>query len=324
MCGMWITSLGVCLMLALSQAPAAQNANGDSLAANVYRKSFLLYEPLVVEVTLHLEEPFRPDVEDPHEAVRQLGRLRRRLDVELRDQHNETVRKGLLCDAEFLPTESPAHDFQAGGLAFLQGPDRKGEFLHSELTGTFMMVIRDRGTKLESNALRITIVAPTEDATVAAQLFKDSFPGALMMILEQKADEKTLEHFERLASEYPETPYGKYALASLALIRWNNTRREQNDKGGQEIWGPVAADLAKAVGAFDGWHPLRGQALFRLSIAQVMAGNSAEARRTAQMLSTDFPTGELGHKTRQLLSELDTMGARDSLGSNTVRENSPE
>ncbi|MGB2985612.1 MAG: hypothetical protein WBE26_06985, partial [Phycisphaerae bacterium] len=193
----------------------------------------------MVEVTLHLEEPFRPDVEDPYEAVRQLGRLRRRLDAELRDQNNETVRKGLVCGAEFLPTESPAHDFQACGLAFLQGPDRKGGFLHSELTGTFMLVVRDRGTGLESNALPTKIVAPTDDGTAAAQVFKDSFPGALMTIVEQKGDKETLVAFERLAREYSETPYGKYAVVSLALMHYKATFAEHNNKGGAQVWGPV-------------------------------------------------------------------------------------
>lgn len=304
MFGTSIALFGFGFALVLPQLSVTENSSGDSLAAAVYKTSFLLYEPVVVEVTLHLEKRFRPNEKDANEADKQLRRLRRRLDVELRDQHNETVRKGLLCGAQFLPTESPAHDFRAAGLAFPQSPDREGGFLHSELTGTFILVVRDRGTGLESNALPIEIAAPTEDARPPSELFKESFPGALMMILERKGDKETLAVFEHLARDYSDTVYGKYASVSLALLRWKDTFRQHNKTGGSEVWGPVTRELEKASTVFEGAHPLRERVLFDLARAQILAGQSSEARRTVEILSRDFPNTEFGRKAKDIPTEL--------------------
>jgi len=296
----------------------------DRIESSAYSPEYLLYEPTVFEVRLILDEPFVIDPDDPEESLRQLRRLHRRFDAILL-RSGATVQEFWLTSPDFQREDAIDGRLCAQVMGFVGKSDKRGQtFTHFEEPGIYEIVVRDLEHGVESQAVGVRLRAPVGDEIPAAQLFKKSFPGALMMILKQKADEKTIGCFERLASEYPETLYGKYAIVSLALIRWKETFRERNIKGGAQVWGPVAAELTKAAATFDGPHPLRGQALFDLARAQVWAGQATEARRTAQTLSTDFPTGELGHKGRQLLSELDTMGARNSQVVNTVQENSPE
>jgi len=291
----------ICLLF---QVLAAQTIKGDSLEAKVYQEDFLLYEPLVLAVRLHLDEPFIPNMEDPHEALKQLRKLRRRLVGEIRED-DTVIYRIPLSTPEFLPASEPTSDFRATVIGFLGRTDERGQaFTHFERVGSYLIVVRDLEQGVEANPIRLRISDPEEEEASAADLFRSAFPMAVMSIIEQKADEKTRGCFERLASEYPETPYGKYAIVSLALMHYNATFAEHNNKGGAPVWAPVAEELTKAVGAFNGWHPLRGHALFRLALAQILAGESSDARRTAQTLCRQFSGGRWARKAHALLAEL--------------------
>jgi hypothetical protein len=292
------------LPLIVITALGASRAGGDSLRARVYQDSYLLFEPLVVEVTLHLDEPFMPGMEDPYKALEQLRRLHRRLYVELRDNEGEKASKTLLCGAEFLPSEDRRSEFRTTGLAFPQTPDRGGDFVPWEGTGSFLLVVRDYEHRLESNAMPVSIRSPAGSEGQAAQIFRKGSPEVAKALLQSDGGNSARGVLERLAHEYSDTLYGKYAFASLALIRWNNTRREHNDKGGQEIWGPVAEELAKAATAFEAPHPVRARVLFELARAQGLAGHRSEARRTAETLSSEFPDTEFGRKAKAMVTKL--------------------
>jgi hypothetical protein len=301
--GSQLGSLSVPLIVVA--ALGVSRAWGDSLTVGTYKDSYLLYEPLVVEVTLHLDDPFIPGMEDPREALEQLRRLRRRLYVELRDDKGEKMSKALVCGTEFLPSEEPRSEFRASGLAFPQAPERGGDFVPWEETGSFLLVVQDRERRLESNTISVSIRSPSRLETRASQIFREALPEAAKVMLEAESGNRSWAGLERLARDYPETVYGKYAIVSLALVRWKETFKEHNNKGEAEVWGPVAAELTKAATLFDGAHRLRERVLFDLARAHAFAGQSSEARRTAETLSSEFPDGEFGRKAQAMLAELD-------------------
>ena len=284
---------------------AVSGARGDSLTVSVYKDSYVLYEPLVVDVVLHLDDPFMPGMDDPYKALEQVRRLHRRLYVELRDHNGDKMSRALLCGTEFRPSEEPCSEFRATGLAIPQAPERGGEFVPWEGIGPFLLVLQDYERGLESNSILVSIKSPTGSATPAAQMFKQCGADMLAPLLgERPHDTESKDLFRRLAAEYGDTPYGKYAMVSLALVRYRSTFAEHNNKGGASVWDPVVADLAKAVEAFSGWHPLREKALFHLAVAEALAGNYASAKQHAGVLAKEFPSGEYGTKGNKLIAEI--------------------
>ncbi|MBU0717283.1 MAG: tetratricopeptide repeat protein [Planctomycetes bacterium] len=308
-----------CAVICCGLSLFANMASADRLTATLLSDNTVLYELIVVRVDLHFDDAFLPPeaVNDAYEANRQLGRLRRHLELELREPSGEKMSSALLILEFPRPTE-PAHVLTAPGVALLGRADPKtDEFHHWTRLGRFKLMVVDRENGLESNEMSITIQDVPQKELEASRMFRQCGVDALVPLVgEQLRQSKSIELFQRLVGEYPESLYGKYAMVSLALIRWKETFAQHNNKGGAEVWGPVAADLAKATAAFDGWHPLRGQALFELARAQALAGQFPEALRTTQTLCTDFPDGQLGEKARALLSELNRRNAEPAQDNN--------
>ena len=296
---------------ALVLAISTMSADADSLTIALHRDTVLLYEPLVVQVTLTLDEPFIPNAQDPHEALKQLGRLRRRLYIELREPGAEKMSEGFLAYIAFPRAEEPTRGFRATGLGFLGRDEQGGEgFAHWKNPGDYVVVVTDKENRLESNEIAVTLRTPKGTDLEAARIFQAGGLDAMNLIVQQEYSRKeTLVGFQRLARDYSETPYGKYAMVSLALIRWKNTFARHNVNGEASVWIPVVAELKEAAKSFDGSHPLRGQALFQLARAQVLAGSISQARHTAVTLCAEFANGVLEHKARALLSELPQSGA---------------
>ena len=282
-------------------------SKGDSLSATLEKDTFLLYELIVVKVTLRLGAPFLPSTEDPYEASRQLARLRRRLFVELRAPDGTTLTEAFLSGITFVPTDQPTQEFRTIGWGFLGKADRKGEdFEHWKRPGSYVLVVCDKQNKLESKEIPVTLGILDHAQLEAARIFASGGVDAISLVVQgEHWRRETLELFSRLARDYPGTIHGRYALASLALLRWEETVREHKDKGGSEVWAPVVDGLSKAATLFNGPHPLRARVLFRLAQAQIVGGNPSDARRIAELVSTQFPDTELGRKAQALLKELD-------------------
>jgi len=296
---------GAFIVLALI---GVSGARGDSLTVSVYKDNYVLYEPLVVDVVLHLDDPFMPGMDDPDKALEQLRRLHRRLYVELRNHNGDKMCKALLCGTEFRPTEEPCSEFRATGFAFPQAPERTGEFVPWEATGPFLLVLEDYERVLESNSILVSISPPSGSAMRGAQIFRQCGADMLAPLLgKQLRHAESQELLRRLAVEYGDTAYGRYAMVSLALVRYTSTFAEHNNKGGASVWDPVVADLAKAVEAFSGWHPLREKALFHLAVAEALARNYASAKQHAGVLAKEFPSGEYGTKGDKLIAEIADM-----------------
>jgi len=281
-------------------------ARADTLTAKLYGDNVLLYELIVVRVELHLDDAFLPPevLDDPYEANRQLWRLRRRLRIELRRPEGEKVCDGIL-PLEFPRPTEPVRVLANTGFAFLGRADPKtDEFHHWAEAGIFKLVVVDEEHGLKSNEMSITLEVPPASELEASRLFKECGLDAIAPLLgEQPQHAQSIELLHRLGENHVETVYGKYATASLALCRSSKTRREHNDKGGREVWEPVADELARAAKRFEPPHPVLAKLLFELATAQGLAGQRAEARQAAETLSSEFPDTEFGRKAKAMLAK---------------------
>ena len=75
------------------------------------------------------------------------------------------------------------------------------------------------------------------------------------------------EAFRELAGEYRGTVYGRYAALALAMERFDSAFRVHNNKGGSQIWLPVADELEETIAVFGDPHPLRESGLLMLARA---------------------------------------------------------
>jgi len=279
----------------------ADEARADSLRAEVLKCSFLPYEPVAIHVDLCFDEPVLVDfAEDPEEAEKQFRRIPRRLNVKLRDEQGTEVSESLLFGAEFTRPERghPAKEFSACGLAFFEVLKMaKGKAWELD-PGHYTIVVSGAG-RLQSGAIAVELVAPEGKELEAAEAFRANFPGGALIILAQEDQTGAMSSFEDLARDYPETIYGKYAIVSLALMRFQDTVAEHSDKGGAVVWEPVARELAAAEKLFTGKHPLREKVLFRLAQVRVVCGDYAGARKYLAAVKKDFPRGEFGSRSEQ-------------------------
>ena len=291
------------ILLALG-AGGATGLGEDRIEASGYSAEYLLYEPIVLEVRLILDEPFVIDPDNAEETLRQLKRLHRRLDAVLL-RRGDAVQEFWLTSPEYEREDAVDGVLCAQVMGFVGKSGKRGQtFTHFEEPGVYELVVRDSERGMQSDPVSVVFRAPARDEIPAGQLFKDSFPGIITTILKGKTNPDTRKRFERLAERYPDTPYGKYATALLAKVTYTSTLAAHRNEHAATIWQPVVDALSKATTIFGGRHPLRGELLFSLARAQVSRGDLRSARQTLEVLSGDFTDGNWAEKARKFVGEL--------------------
>lgn len=261
----------------------------DSLTISTSEDSFQLYEPIILNLTLHLDPPYQIILDDPLEATRQQRRLIGRFEAELRDG-NETLCSTLLSGAPFTPLRNGQTDFHVTALGCLgtqKSAAPRNEFFFWDRPGKFILVVRDPLGGMESNEIAIEFTEPENDD--AAELFRSGRLDTLMLIHQQyEHSEAAVPIFEKLAEDFPDSAFGKYARMSLALRRADPEswlpRRSEMDSGKFQA---LAADLKEAISLFKPGHPLRNRALFHLARVQPATGTESIFEQTLRQLSSE-------------------------------------
>ena len=281
-------------------------ASADSLEAHVSKRSFLLYEPVPILVDLSYDDPVVVNfAENIEEAEKQLRRIPIRLNVTLRDEEGKEASQSLLFNAKFTRPErgDPVSTFAAGGLAFFDILKLAKGGMWTVEPGQYTLTVS--GARLESRAISVEFRNPQGEELEASRVFAASFPGGIGIILAQEDKDGVIGSFQELARDYPETIYGKYALASLALMQYRETFAEHNNNGGAPVWSPVVEQLRAASQLLEASHPLRQKALFKLASAQVCAGSDDDAANTLEALRQEAPYGETGLDAARMLEGIE-------------------
>lgn len=148
---------------------------GDSITVESLQDSYLLFEPIVLNMTLHLGEPFRSAQQRPQKASQQERRLERELVIQLRNG-DSTLCETMMGTIRFAPTADEATEFHAstihliGTINIVHG--REAAFVFWDTPGNFVLAVVDRDHQLESEGIPIGIVAVGGRVRAAADLFR--------------------------------------------------------------------------------------------------------------------------------------------------------
>ena len=167
--------------------------------------------------------------------------------------------------------------------------------------------------RFESLPLKVTVVEATGREREALELFR----GTKQAWFVEWSKRQVPEEFRRLATEYPETVYGRYARYYLATaviehhFDWEEAHRARaadlagldptasNRRLREEVYRKTAsefADLAKAESAF----PLADQCLFYLSNLK----GKGEAVKVLEDLVGKYPESPVAVEARKRLEKL--------------------
>lgn len=280
-------------------------AFADSLTVELVKDTYYLFEPIIVNVTLHLEEPFVKVRDDPVEATRQDLRLRRHLYVQVEDG------QGTACEIwlgrVFHATESIQRDFQATIFVLvgtMMGPQRgESVFRFWKTPGNYTLVVVDRDNRLESKEVPITILAPEDDAITASELFQSGGLATWLGLYAGEDGERAQPLFERLAREHPTTIYGKYARMALALLRADNLRNRRV-KAEPGTYPGLAKELKVVITLFEPGHPLRSRTLWHLARTQQAPSVAGDPEETMRQLLGETNDGQMIREARNFLKEM--------------------
>jgi len=152
----------------------------------------------------------------------------------------------------------------------------------------------DEGPKLEAKPIKVTVLEPEGRDAEALELFKRmERPRSLLL-----SGKELPEELQKLAEEYGETPYGRYARYSLAyrLLNPNFGRSETNYRKA----APMFEELAGEEPPF----PLADQCLFYLAECYEYTGRKRQAVEVLQKLLEDFPLSPVAEEAQNKLAAL--------------------
>ncbi|MGB2985948.1 MAG: hypothetical protein WBE26_08695 [Phycisphaerae bacterium] len=282
-------------------------AFGDSLSATSLKHKYCLFEPIVLNVTLHFTEPFVRVQDDPVDAARQQRRLTRKLTAELRSGDVKLC-EAFLSGGQFDGVVDRGHQFHAtvyGCLGTEVHGKPQSQFLFWDRPGKYVLVVRDQDNRLESNEISLEIIEPSDSK--AAELFASGGLDTLSLLLIQKYGQDMITVFETLGNDYPQTVYGRYASTCLVLRRFETTRQAHAPKDDIELWSSLARDLEKAVGLFPPSHPVRNRTLLALGYVQRARGFRTVAEETIMQLLTETTDGSFVRMAKQFSGDLKRM-----------------
>ena len=294
----------VWLLLLLGGLPY-ERALADSLSAESVKDAYYLFEPVVLKVTLRLDEPFVRVGNDPGEASRQARRLRCKLIAELRDVRGP-VSEAMLGGGSFDTCEDLGTRFEARTIGVFGEIMREQDemvFRFWHTPGKYIVVVVDRDHGMVSNDIPITIIAPEGNGIPAAELFQSGGLPTLPALHGLEYGERVQAVFERLANEYSDTVYGKYAKIGL-LLRRIEQRRVDGIRAEPEALRDLATELRQAVTLFEAGHPLRSRALYYLAGVQRAPGVAGNPQQTIRQLLSETSDGQMTGMARQLLNDI--------------------
>jgi hypothetical protein len=258
------------------------------MTADSLQIEYLVYEPIVLRITLHVDAAIIPAV-DPLAAAKQRRTIRRNLSGELW-RNNEKCCTAMLGGGGFdLPPASATtlHALVIGLLGDIIPQEKTDSgFRFWKFPGQYLLVVVDEEHGLRSNAVPISIVAPHGHNARASEVFAAGGIQTLLSLLSVENVNSAATTFQKLVARYPETVSGRYARIILALcnVEKRGAERCETDAETSVIWSSA---LQEAADLFAPGHPLRSRALLRLARFRSDAGDGFAKAINALLSETD-------------------------------------
>ena len=282
-------------------------SRADSITVELRTPTVYPCEPLIFDIILRLDEPL-VESDDPRQQTENALRLRRRYDGDL-SANGEVLAAVGIFGAPSYPEFNDARTELRGtywGFIRRENPSTHEKEFHGE-AGEYSLVVRDRHNPHVEEAAPVTVAVlePTGAHEAARRVFeKPGLPYVARMIGNGRMDDETVAAMRQVANDFPDTAYGNYATASLALWDLKEAERLGLKKGADE-WKPIVERTQKACDEFPEWHPLRVRLTPLLAGAQFGAGEFDKSRKTIAELRAKYPhSGELRRQTEGLLKAI--------------------
>jgi hypothetical protein len=302
------TRLSVILDVAVALAGLALGsaaARGDSLEATLLSGEVLPGELVVVDVVLTLDSP-APSAKGP-DGTRHPMPVRRELDALLL-QDGALVTRFALFGPDFRQVSDTGNQYRATFSRFMiqRTADDKGlEFF--AVPGHYQLVVCDRRNRdvKQSQPAPLVIRQPRGAEVKAWEDYRRCDVRQLEdAILDQEGDAETMQALERIALAYPDTLYGAYAAATLALRDYKSVIDQPKSQRDERAWQRVISKLHEAADRLAREHPLREKLLFQELKTEGRLGHLDRAKAIVASLRKDFPHGALAEKTKRAEEEI--------------------
>jgi len=281
------------------------SARADSLSARPAKDVLEAAEPIILEVSLRLEQAYRPNVEDPPAAAKKAGGLTHRIAAELWDGE-QRVASAFIGGVRFVPLEDAEHDLHAtvmGWFGIEEPGGGRSRFTFWTVPGRFRVVVKGVESGLEAEGFTIEITRPAEP-TAEQLLVSGALDALAVLLLQHKHGELAVPTLEHLADEFPDTVQGKYARGALAIRRAAKLRTALLTAGASTSRDNLAKELEDAAATFENGHPLRVRALLELAHALLGTNERDRAVETARQVLAEAQDGGLCEAAQQFLNEM--------------------
>jgi len=277
--GRWCRSMSV-LFVSVALPLVAKSSRAESISAGALSETLQVAEPVLVNVTLRLDEPFRKDIESSREAAEQSLRLKHRLVVELWAD-GQRVASAFIGGVSFLPSQDGCNEVNAtvmGWFGVEKSEGGRSGFKFWMIPGKYRVIVAGVESGLEADAFFVEI-NPAAEPMAAELLTEGELDALALLYLQPEYGQSAVAAFERVASDYSETVHGQYARSALAIrtaVR-ARTHSERTDSKVDDV--ALAVELQAASSLFQEGHPMRTRTLFEL--ARVFLRNQETERALA-------------------------------------------
>lgn len=286
-------------------------AGADLLHIASNESPIRVYEPFSLSISLAVDAP-RGQLERRNERALPVSLAHRRFYAILRDESDAIVSSALLFLEWNTPEDIRARVFGCNGIGFFvvsadtEAPADSGAPL---APGEFSLVLVDRQNSLKSNSISITVLPLNSREKLAADIFVPTYPDGIRLIMKHEGLATTVEAFQVVAQQYPDTYLGQLASLALALERSKSVTKKTVRVHDPSRWEPIADDIAAALKNLGPNDALRAEALFQLALAQSASAKVRDARAVLAQLENTFPYGKWTSLGKQLAEELDVVDA---------------
>lgn len=274
-------------------------AQADSLEVTLISSEVLPGELLAVDVGLTLHGP-APSAESPDGTAYPLP-VRRVLDGLLLQDGALAIRFALF-GPHFRQVAGTGNHYRAtfSGFMIRRTADDKGlEFFAQPGRYGFVVCDRDNPDVRPSQPVPLVIRAPQRAELKAWEDYQRcGAPKLAVAVGDQEGDAETMQALERIALAYPDTVYGTYASATLALRECKNLLRQPKSQRDELAWQRVIAKLHEVEGRLARGHPLREKLLFQEGKMVGQLGHLDRVRVILASLRKDFPYGAFAEKIK--------------------------
>ena len=264
----WLVRIGTWLRLvafACYFLASVSTNKAESLIIEPEKRVYYLFEPIVLDVTLTVEQGIQSALEGST-RITPRDRFRRRLKAFV-DGGNGTLAEAFLGGGAFNYEPATPHVSRATVMGCLgnktPGNSESTRFLFWGIPGEYRVYVIDVDSGIRSDFATIRLVEPPD--MEAATLFASPGAATISLLLGGERGAEAVHAFEILQMNHSETVYGAYASAVLAVLELGQFSAESHSRGNNLEAAAAIAALERTSMLLPPGNPLWNRAMLALA-----------------------------------------------------------